>query len=89
MRVHRKRNRWSQGELAKLMGWSTHERVSEAESARHRRFSPDEVERLATLLGVTATELMTVCAECGQEVKEPEIVCCGTCGQEVNRAQSM
>ena len=63
------------------MGWPTTSTVCAAEGrrdGRQRGFTPDEVERLADIFGVSAGQLTTHCANC--DGHPPAGFTCLTCG---------
>ncbi len=72
---------WTQAELGELMGWPTAATVCAAEGhrgGRQRGFTAEEVERLAGIFGVSASQLMTRCANC--DGRPPTGFVCLTCG---------
>ena len=81
IRVLRRGKGWTQGMLGELMGWPSPSTVCAAEGRRYgrqRRFTADEVERLAAIFGVTALALKTRCANCGGQ--PPAGFACLACG---------
>jgi transcriptional regulator with XRE-family HTH domain len=81
IRALRRRRGWTQGRLGELMGWPTPSTVCAAEGrrgGRQRRFSPDEVERLARVFGVKPSQLTIRCANCVG--RPPQGYACLTCG---------
>jgi transcriptional regulator with XRE-family HTH domain len=90
IRVLRQRNGWTQARLGELMGWRSNSTVCAAEghcSGRQRGFTPDEVQRLAGIFGLTAWQLTTRCANC--EGQPPRGFTCESCAaREAARAAS-
>jgi transcriptional regulator with XRE-family HTH domain len=81
IRALRQRRGWTQPKLGELMGWPSASTVCAAEGHRnHRRrsFSSGEVERLAAIFGVSASQLMMRCANCGG--RPPAGFACLACG---------
>jgi transcriptional regulator with XRE-family HTH domain len=81
IRALRQRNGWSQARLGALMGWPTNATVCAAEGrrgGRQRRFSSDEVFRLAAIFDVPPWQLTTTCANC--QGSPPAGFSCLTCG---------
>lgn len=86
IRVLRQRRGWSQAQVAELMGWPSNSTVCAAEgrrSSRQRGFTPAEVEQLAGIFGVPASELTTRCANC--EGNPPAGFACLACGARCGR----
>jgi hypothetical protein len=68
IRVLRQRNGWTQAHLGHLMGWPAASTVCAAEGrrgGRQRRFARWEIDQLAAIFGIPATQLLTRCATCG------------------------
>jgi anti-sigma regulatory factor (Ser/Thr protein kinase) len=68
IRVLRQRRGWSQAKLGELMGWPSASTVCAAEGhrdGRQRGFTTEEIEQLAAVFGVCASQLTTRCANCG------------------------
>ena len=68
IRVLRQQHGWNQATLGELMGWPSNSTVCAAEGRRNgkqRGFTTDDVERLATLSGISPSQLTTLCANCG------------------------
>jgi transcriptional regulator with XRE-family HTH domain len=81
IRALRQRRRWSQEKLGELMGWRDKSIVCDAEgrrSGRQRKFTVDEVERLAAIFGISPGQLTTRCANCGGQ--PPAGFTCLACG---------
>jgi hypothetical protein len=91
IRILRQRRGWTQAKLGALMGWPSATTVCAAEGrrgCRPRDFTVREVERLATIFGVSPGELTTRCANC--QGQPPAgfacLVCCGaTSGSDLLR----
>jgi hypothetical protein len=67
IRVLRQQHAWNQAKIGELMGWPSNSTVCAAEghrNGRQRGFTTQEVERLAAIFGVSASRLMTLCANC-------------------------
>jgi len=80
IRVLRQRNGWAQAKLGEMMGWRSNSTVCAAEgrrAGRQRGFTPDEVQRLASIFGLEPWQLMTRCANC--EGHPPLGYTCQTC----------
>jgi hypothetical protein len=85
IRVLRQRNSGSQARLGELMGWPTTSTVCAAEGHRgdrQRRFTIDEVQRLAAIFAVPPWKLTTRCANC--EGHPPTGFACLACGATSN-----
>jgi hypothetical protein len=83
IRVLRQQHCWNQAKVGELMGWPnvSNSTVCAAEghrNGRQRGFTADEVERLATIFGVSPSQLTTRCANCGGH--PPTGFACLTCG---------
>lgn len=83
IRILRQRSGWTQAKLGDLMGWPSASTVCAAEGRRDGRprdFTVGEVERLATIFGVSSWELTTRCANCHGHPPAGFacLVCCGT-----------
>ena len=68
IRALRQRRGWSQAKLGELMGWPSASTVCAAEGhrdGRQRGFTGPEIQRLATIFGISPWHLMTWCANCG------------------------
>jgi transcriptional regulator with XRE-family HTH domain len=81
IRVLRQRNGWSQAELGARMGWQSSSTVCAAEGhrdGRQRGFTPDEVQRLASIFGREPWQLTTRCANC--DGQPPPGFTCESCG---------
>lgn len=81
VRALRVRRGWGMAKLGELMGWQAVSTVCAAEGHRssyQRRFSADEVERLAAIFGVSPEQLNTRCVNCGGH--PPAGFACLTCG---------
>ena len=69
IRVLRQQPGWNQAKLGELMGWPSNSTVCAAEgrrNGRQRGFTADEVERLATIFGLSPSQLTTRCANYGR-----------------------
>ena len=89
IRVLRQRNGWSQARLGGLMGWPTTSTVCAAEGHRgdrQRRFTTDEVQRLAALFAVPPWKLTTRCVN--REGHPPTGFACMACGATGNGEHS-
>ena len=83
VRALRQRNGWTQAHLGQLMGWPAASTVCAAEGhrgGRQRRFARWEIEQLAALFGIPATQPLTRCATCGGQ--PPPGYACLACGAE-------
>jgi transcriptional regulator with XRE-family HTH domain len=81
IRALRQGKGWSQAQVGQLMGWTSSSTVCAAEGhreGRQRRFTTEEVQRLARIFGVKAWQLTTRCANC--EGHPPTGFACLTCG---------
>jgi hypothetical protein len=81
IRALRQRNGWTQAQLGQLMGWTAPSTVCAAEGhrgERQRRFARWEIDQLATIFGIPATQLLTQCATCSGH--PPPGYACLTCG---------
>jgi hypothetical protein len=81
IRTLRQRRGWTQHKLGELMGWQSASTMCAAEGHRNRRqrsFTTEEVERLAAIFGVSPSQLMTRCANCGGH--PPAGFACLACG---------
>src|SRR6266581_1644410 len=81
IRALRQQHGWNQAKLGELMGWLNNSTVCAAEgrrNGRQRGFTKREVERLATLFGVSPSRLTTRRANCGGQ--PPTGFACLTCG---------
>jgi hypothetical protein len=81
IRVLRRRKGWNQRQLGELMGWDSGSTVCAAEGrreGRQRRFTSDEVTRLAAIFGTIPQQLTTRCAQCGGH--PPDGYACLACG---------
>jgi transcriptional regulator with XRE-family HTH domain len=81
IRALRRARGWTQAQLGKLMQWPTSSTVCAAEGrrdGRQRGFTTDEVQRLADIFGVKASQLTTRCAHCCGY--PPPGFACLTCG---------
>jgi hypothetical protein len=81
IRSLRRRRGWTQPTLGELMGWPSTSTLCAAEGHRHHRqrtFTTGEVEQLAAIFGVPASQLMTRCANCGG--RPPAGFACLACG---------
>ena len=81
IRALRQRNGWTQTHLGQLMGWTAPSTVCAAEGhrdGRQRRFARWEIDQLAAIFGIPATQLLTRCATCGGH--PPPGYACLTCG---------
>ena len=81
IRVLRLRKGWTQGQLGELMAWPTTSTVCAAEGhrdGRQRGFTAEEVGQLATIFGVSPSQLTTRCANCADH--PPAGFACLTCG---------
>lgn len=68
IRTLRQHKGWTQAELGELMGWQSASTVCAAEGhrdGRQRGFTTEEVERLATIFGISPSRLRTRFANCG------------------------
>ena len=68
IRVLRQQHGWKQAKLGELMSWPSNSTVCAAEgrrNGRQRGFTMQEVERLATIFGVSSSQLTMECANCG------------------------
>lgn len=81
IRALRQRKGWSQAQLGALMGWPTNATVCAAEGrrgGRQRRFSTDELCRLAAVFDVPPWHLTTGCENC--QGNPPVGFACLMCG---------
>jgi transcriptional regulator with XRE-family HTH domain len=81
IRALRRGKGWTQARLGELMGWPTPSTVCAAEGRRdrqQRRFTTDEVQRLARIFDVKTYQLTTRCANCAGQ--PPHGYACLTCG---------
>jgi transcriptional regulator with XRE-family HTH domain len=81
IRSLRQRREWSQVKIGELMGWPNGSTVCAAEGrrgGRQRKFTADEVERLAAIFGVSPGRLTARCANCGGQ--PPAGFACLACG---------
>jgi hypothetical protein len=81
IRALRQRRGWTQPKLGELMGWPTTSTVCAAEGHRNHRqrsFTTEEVEQLAAIFGVSPSQLMMRCANCGGH--PPAGFACLACG---------
>jgi hypothetical protein len=81
IRALRQRQGWTQPKLSELMGWQSTSTVCAAEGHRNHRqrtFTTGEVEHLAAIFGVSPSQLMTRCANCGGH--PPAGFACLACG---------
>jgi hypothetical protein len=72
---------WTQPKLGELMGWPSASTVCAAEGHRYHRqrtFTTGEVEQLAAIFGVSPSQLMMRCANCGG--RPPAGFACLACG---------
>jgi transcriptional regulator with XRE-family HTH domain len=86
IRTLRRGRGWNQAKLGELMGWRSLATVCAAEgrrSGRHRRFTVEEVNRLAAIFDVPLSQLTTSCANCaGQPPAGFACLACGTASPE-------
>jgi transcriptional regulator with XRE-family HTH domain len=83
IRALRQRRGWTLAKLGELMGWHSESTVCAAEGHRgdrQRKFTADEVERLAAIFGLTPEQLTTRCVNCGGQ--PPAGFACLACGAE-------
>jgi transcriptional regulator with XRE-family HTH domain len=62
IRILRQQHGWNQAKLGELMGWPNNSTVCAAEgrrNGRQRGFTAGEVERLATIFGLSLSQLTT------------------------------
>lgn len=88
VRSLRLRRGWTQRQLSELMGWSgasTTCRVERNREGRRRGLTVEELERLAAIFGVPASQLKHRCATCGGH--PPAGFACLTCGARLERGQ--
>ena len=81
IRALRQRRGWTQPKLGELMGWPSASTVCAAEGHRNHRqrsFTTEEVEQLAAIFGVSPSQLMMRCANCGGH--PPAGFACLACG---------
>jgi hypothetical protein len=81
IRVLRQRNVWPQAKLGELMGWPANSTVCAAEghrNGRQRRFTSDEVERLADIFDLPIWQLTRRCVNC--DGHPPAGFSCLSCG---------
>ena len=81
IRVLRQQYGWNQATVGELMGWLSNSTVCAAEghrNGRQRGFTTQEVERLATIFGISPTQLTSRCANCSGH--PPTGFACLTCG---------
>jgi hypothetical protein len=81
IRVLRQRDGWTQAEPGALMGWQSNSTVCATEGHRdgqQRGFTPDEVQRLATIFSREPWQLTTRCANC--DGHPPSGFTCESCG---------
>lgn len=81
IRALRQRKGWTQPKLGELMGWQSASTVCAAEghrNRRQRRFTTKEVEQLAAIFGVSPSQLMMRCTNCGGQ--PPAGFACLACG---------
>ena len=81
IRVLRQQHGWNQATPGELMGRPSNSTVCAAEGRRNgkqRGFTADEIERLATISGISPSQLTTLCANCLGH--QPTGVACLTCG---------
>ena len=81
IRVLRQRHGWTQAKLGALMGWRSNSTVCAAEGhrgGRQRGFTPDEVQRLASIFSLEPWQLTTRCASC--DGHPPPGLSCESCG---------
>ena len=84
IRVLRQRNGWTQAELGAHMGWQSSSTECAAEGhrdGRQRGFTPDEVQRLASIFSREPWQLTTRCANC--DGHPPRGFTCESCGASV------
>jgi hypothetical protein len=87
IRALRRAYGWTQPQLAGMMGWASASTVCAAEGHRdgaQRNFTPAEIDRLAGIFGVRASELTDRCAHC--KGNPPAGYTCQTCGKGVKVA---
>jgi hypothetical protein len=83
IRTLRQRNGWTQAQVGRLMGWPAPSTVCAAEGhrdGRQRRFARWEIDQLAAIFGVPASQLLTQCTNCNG--KPPRGYACLACGAE-------
>jgi serine/threonine-protein kinase RsbW len=81
IRALRQRQGWTQAKLGELMGWPSTSTVCAAEGHRNHRqrsFTTEEVQQLAAIFGVSPSQLMLQCANCGGH--PPAGFACLACG---------
>jgi transcriptional regulator with XRE-family HTH domain len=81
IRILRQRKGWPQAKLGELMGWPSASTVCAAEGHRNsgqRSFTTGEVEQLATIFGVSPSQLTLRCVNCGGH--PPAGFACLACG---------
>jgi transcriptional regulator with XRE-family HTH domain len=81
IRALRQRRGWTQSKLGELMGWQSARTVCAAESHRddrQRSFTIEEVEQLGATFGVSPSQLMLRCSNCGGH--PPAGFACLACG---------
>jgi transcriptional regulator with XRE-family HTH domain len=81
IRTLREGRGWPQSHVGERMGWISNSTVCAAEGhrdGRQRSFTPDEVQRLAGIFGITPWQLTTRCANCAGH--PPTGYACLTCG---------
>ena len=86
IRTFRQGRGWTQTQVGELMGWSSNSTVCAAEgrrAGRQRSFTLEEVQRLASIFGVKAWQLITRCANC--EGCPPAGFACLTCSAQTAR----
>ena len=87
IRILRQRNGWSQAKLGELMGWPTTSTVCAAEGhrgGRQRRFTTDEVDRLADIFDIPIWQLTARCVNCeGHPPAGFSCLSCGAFGREI------
>jgi Helix-turn-helix domain len=86
IRALRLRSGLSQVKLGELMGWPSASTVCAAEGHRNdqqRGFTTEEVEQLAVIFGVSPSQLIMLCANCGGH--PPAGFACLACGATPDR----
>ena len=81
IRALRQGRGWTHPKLGELMGWQSASTVCAAEGHRNdrqRSFTTEEVEQLAAIFGVSPSQLMLRCANCGGH--PPAGFACLACG---------
>jgi transcriptional regulator with XRE-family HTH domain len=80
VRALRLKRGWGQPKIGELMGWPTTSTACRAEGqgGRQRKFTVDEVERLAAIFGVPPEQINTRCANCGGQPRP--LFACLVCG---------